>query len=256
MRQPIVAGNWKMNLRSTEAAAWMRDIKHRLAGPPAVEVVAAPSFTVIAEVAQAAKAAGVALAGQNLSSEEKGAHTGEVSAEMLLDCGCEAVLIGHSERRHLYGETGAMIHAKLRRALNAGLRPILCVGETLDERERGETGQVVTGQLAEALDGMEEFASGVIAYEPVWAIGTGKNATPAMAEAVHRLIRESLAARFGESRAEGQRLLYGGSVNPANAAALLAEENIDGVLVGNASLNVDSFCAIINEAILSLSGGV
>jgi len=256
MRQPVVAGNWKMNLRAHEATGLVRDLTARLGAAREVEVILAPSFTVLPVVGPAVLKAGLKLAGQNVCAMGRGAFTGEVSAAMLKDVGCGHAIIGHSERRRLFGETDADIRGKIRCALDNGLGPILCVGETVDERERGETETVVERQMEQGLANVsaDEMTGFLIAYEPVWSIGTGRNATPAQAQAVHRHLRSRLAGLFGPGAARAVRVLYGGSVNASNAGALLAEEDIDGALVGNASLNVDSFYAIINAANERLQG--
>lgn len=245
-----------MNLRAAEAVHLVRELADKLADGPAIEVILTPSFTVLPVVREAVAQAGFSLAGQNLCSQERGAFTGEVSAAMLKDAGCSHVLIGHSERRQLYRETDEEICGKIQQALKQGLRPILCVGETWDERQRGETEAVVSRQIEQALVGVtaEQFSGFIVAYEPVWAIGTGQNATPEIAQAVHHHIRNQLVSLLGQEAGCETRLLYGGSVNAENAGSLMRQEDIDGALVGNASLAVESFYAIINAATERLQG--
>jgi triosephosphate isomerase len=211
-------------------------------------VVVAPPFTALAAAAAAAKGSKVAVAAQNCHWDKEGAHTGDISTVMLRDAGCTHVIIGHSERRHDCGETDEQVNKKVKAALAAGLTPIVCVGETLAERENGETEKVLEcqfmGGLARLTPG--DFSRIIIAYEPVWAIGTGRTATPEMAAEAHRFLRKLARRQFGESEADGVRILYGGSVKPDNIGALMAEEEIDGALVGGASLKVDSFTALVN----------
>jgi triosephosphate isomerase len=248
VRPRIIAGNWKMNLDHAEGAALARSIRDRLAvPPPPCEVVLIPPFTSIPAVAVAVEGSPLRLGAQDLWYEPAGAFTGEISASMLAALGCHYVLVGHSERRHVIGEDGALLSRKLRAALAGGLFPIYCVGELLEEREAGNAEGVVQRQLREGLDGLDptEAARVVIAYEPVWAIGTGRTATPADAGAMHGVIRELLADLFGESAAGEAVILYGGSVKPENAGDLLSREGIDGALVGGASLDAASFAAIV-----------
>jgi len=216
----------------------LRGVEHKL--------MIAPPFTALQSVGEAVRGTNIFLGAQNMASEEQGAHTGEVSVHMLKDLGVATVILGHSERRHIYGEEDGLINAKLRLALKHGLEVILCVGETLDEREAGEVDEVVLSQLEEGLRDVStnEMGAVTIAYEPVWAIGTGKNATPEDAEAVHRTIREKVANIYSRAVADDLVIQYGGSVKPENAASLMAMEDIDGALVGGASLKADSFGAI------------
>jgi len=248
-RRPVIAGNWKMNKTNPEAVALARELVAALAAPPACEVILCPPFTALTEVSLLVGGTPIRLGAQNLHAEEKGAFTGEISGPMLRSAGCTHVLVGHSERRRLFGETDAVVAAKTRAALAVELAPIVCVGETLAEREAGETMAVVERQLREALfalapDAVPRLA---VAYEPVWAIGTGRNATPAQAQEVHAAARALLAARFGEA-GRGVRILYGGSCTADNAAALLAEEDVDGALVGGASLEAAGFARIVAAA--------
>ncbi|MCA9131557.1 MAG: triose-phosphate isomerase [Planctomycetales bacterium] len=250
MRKPFIAGNWKMNLLRDSSLALVRDLRAAVGDSAKVDVAVCPPAVYLHEVGTALQGSAILLGGQNMSAEKEGAFTGEVSGPMLRDVGCRCVILGHSERRQLYGETDASVNLKLRAALSCGLMPIVCVGETLQEREAGNTKKVidqqVRGSLAE-LSG-EQAAQLVIAYEPVWAIGTGKTASPAQAEEVHAQIRGLLAELFGGSLAETIRLQYGGSVKPDNAAELLGQPNIDGALVGGASLDVEKFAAIVEAA--------
>jgi triosephosphate isomerase len=239
-RRPLVAGNWKMN----GLAASIGQLKTVIAGArdlPEVELMVCPPATLIASFAAAARGTPVLIGGQDCHALASGAYTGDISAEMLKDAGASAVIVGHSERRQYHRETDADVRAKALAAQRAGLMPIVCVGETRPQREAGHAVDVVATQLQGSLpDGAPDF---VVAYEPVWAIGTGLTPTPADVAEMHRAIREHLAARFGAA-GRGTRILYGGSVNPKNAAELLAVENVDGALVGGASLKAEDFLAI------------
>lgn len=249
-RRIFIAGNWKMNLRKEDAVALARGVVDEVGDEPEVEVAVCPPSVYLASVADAVVGTGVGLGGQNLYAAGDGAYTGEVNASMLHDVGCQYVILGHSERRAILGETDKMVSEKLHAALAGGLTPIVCVGETLGQRESGQTQEVVASQTRGSLEGLDESrAAGiVIAYEPVWAIGTGKTATPEQAEEVHAMLRGLLGEMFGTDVAEQIRLQYGGSVKPANAAELLSKPNIDGALVGGASLKVDDFMGIISAA--------
>jgi triosephosphate isomerase len=250
-KPPFIAGNWKMNMTIPEATALATAVLQASTELSAAEIVLAPPFTALMETSKTLEGSAVQLAAQNLYWEDKGAFTGEVSAPMLKDAGCRYVIIGHSERRQYFGETDAGVNKKLRAAFRAGLIPIICIGESLAERERGETMDVAARQLEGGLEGLsgEAFEPIIIAYEPVWAIGTGKTATPDQAEEVHAHIRKELVRKYGNGRAECAIILYGGSVKPANSFALLSERNIDGFLVGGASLEAESFVQIVREAI-------
>ena len=244
-RQPLVAGNWKMN----GSQVLLGEIAGALVGYRGeAEVVVCPPFPYLS-AARAALPARAQVGAQNLSDQPDGAFTGEVSASMLSEVGCQYVIIGHSERRALYGETDDLVAAKFTQAQAAGLVPILCVGETLEEREAGNTESVVCGQLMAVVNavGIEAFASAVVAYEPVWAIGTGKTASPEQAQEVHATLRQTLAQESPEI-AGSTRLLYGGSVKADNAALLFSQSDIDGGLIGGASLTADSFLAICQAA--------
>jgi triosephosphate isomerase len=251
VRRTIVAGNWKMNMDHVEGTALAGAIVAGLEGrEPSCEVVLIPPFTTLPAVSGAVAGSGVLTGAQDLWYEEKGAFTGEISASMIAGLGCRYALVGHSERRHVIGEDADLLAKKLRAALAGGLSPIYCVGETLDERESGTASDVVTSQVSGVLEGLtgEEMARTVIAYEPVWAIGTGKTATPDDAGDMHKVIRNVLEGLFGADTASGTPILYGGSVKPGNAAELLGVEDIDGALVGGASLDARSFLGIVFPA--------
>ncbi|HPD56398.1 MAG TPA: triose-phosphate isomerase [Smithellaceae bacterium] len=246
MRTWIVAGNWKMHNTSTEAVALAKAIKDGTAALKKGEVVLAPPFTALHSVAQTIKGSSVALAAQNMFYEDKGAFTGEVSPVMLKDIGCTYVIIGHSERRKYFHEKDTDVNLKVKKALAYGLKPIMCVGETEEEREKNVTRAVVGRQVKEGLRGVENIDNLVIAYEPVWAIGTGKVATSAQAQEVHAFIRAILKENYANAAAS-IRILYGGSVTKDNIGELIAMEDIDGALVGGASLNADGFLGIIKN---------
>ncbi len=246
-RTPIIAGNWKMHGTRSEAEALGRALAGRVGRTPGREVVIAPPFTALAVVAQAVAGTDIRLAGQNAHWEPKGAFTGEISVAMLREAGCSHVIIGHSERRQHFGETNETVNKRVKAALDGGLTPIMCVGETLEEREADATLAIINRQIASGLSGRtpEETARCVIAYEPVWAIGTGRTATPAQAQEVHAAIRRHLAAAAGDEVAAAIRILYGGSVKPDNIDALMAQPDIDGALVGGASLDAAQFTRIV-----------
>jgi len=246
-RQPFIAGNWKMNKTVEEALDLVRQLKASIPNIEEVEVAVAPPFTALYAVSQELKGSSIRLAAQNLFYEEKGAFTGEVSPLMLKEIGCQYVIIGHSERRQFFGETDETVNLKIKAALAQGLKPIFCVGETLKERVEGKTFSVIERQAEGGLQGLgeEEMNNIVIAYEPVWAIGTGRTATPEQAEEVHHFIRERLEKLYLREIAEGVRIQYGGSVTPENIKGLMSQENIDGALVGGASLKPESFSKIV-----------
>ena len=244
MRKWLVAGNWKMHNTISESIALAYMIKEGTAGLKSGEVVVAPPFTALQSTAEAIKGSAIALAAQNMYCEDKGAFTGEISPLMLKDVGCTYVIIGHSERRKYFLETDESVNLKVKKALASGLKPIVCVGETDDEREKGITQSVVNRQVRGALAGIEKIDDVVIAYEPVWAIGTGKVATSAQAEEVHAFIRGILKELYG-AKAGDIRILYGGSVTKDNIGELIGMEDIDGALVGGASLKPESFLGII-----------
>ncbi|MGA2977181.1 MAG: triose-phosphate isomerase [Spirochaetia bacterium] len=247
MRQPFIAGNWKMYKTVNEAVALAKALVAGLAGETATKVMIAPPFTALHAVRDALKGSAILLGAQNACAELEGAHTGEVSLRMLSDAGVVVVILGHSERRHVYGETDALINRKVKLALSEGFEVILCVGETLDERQKGVTEKVVETQTRQGLAEVAERDLGkvTIAYEPVWAIGTGKNATPQDADAVHRYIRSLIAAQYGASKAQEITIQYGGSVKPENIKDLMKMDNIDGALVGGASLKAETFLPIV-----------
>lgn len=248
-RRKIVAGNWKMNLTVQESGELARAVLAEIGGDVSgCEVGLAPTFVALTEVASAVESGSVFLAAQNCHFEQDGAYTGEISTKMLLAVGCSYVILGHSERRQLFGETDAVVNRKVAKALQDGLKVILCVGETLDEREGGVTGDVVTRQVKAGLDGIKALDNLVIAYEPVWAIGTGKSATSEQAQEVHALIRKTVGELYGADVADALRIQYGGSVKPSNAAELFAMPDIDGGLIGGASLNAQDFAAIVRAA--------
>jgi triosephosphate isomerase len=245
----MIAGNWKMNLTLAESAQLVRAVADGMEGVNGVEVLVAPPFTSLSRVKEAIGNAPILLAAQNMHWEAGGAFTGEVSAAMLADAGCTHVILGHSERRTLFGETDEVIDRKAAAAVKKGLIPVVCIGETLEEREKGITFQVIERQLNLSLncfmDGKVLPADTVLAYEPVWAIGTGRTATPDQAQEVHRFVRHWLKARFGEGTAQAIRVLYGGSVKPDNVRDLMSKPDIDGALVGGASLKPESFLPIV-----------
>ena len=249
MAGTIIAANWKMNKTIGQAVEFARGLKNALLQKPVeAAVVIAPPFTSIAAVAAELKDTSICLAAQNMNPAAAGAFTGEISGEMILDAGCRYCIIGHSERRRLFGEDNAFINAKIIAALNYGLMPIFCIGETLEEREAGTTLIVLAKQLKEGLNKVsaDDIGKIAIAYEPVWAIGTGKTATPGQAQEIHLFIRNSLSDMYGQKEAGGISIIYGGSVTAANIGSLMAEREINGVLVGSASLDPASFLAIIN----------
>jgi len=251
MRRPLIAGNWKLHKTVGQSVELARGVLYKLSRDTQVDVFVAPVFTALHAVTEALGDTGrVRVAAQDCYFVDEGAFTGEVSPPLLKDAGCEAVIVGHSERRRLFADTDDVVRRKVGALLSHGLTPIVCVGETLEQREAGETEVVVLGQLDAALEGLDAGSATklVIAYEPVWAIGTGRTAKPEDAQAVHAAIRARIAERVDERASESIRLLYGGSVKPGNAAELLSQADIDGALVGGASLDAESFCAIIDAA--------
>ncbi len=249
-RRQLIAGNWKMNLDVAGAAKLARDVAQKVARFRNCDVTVLPPFPLIPAVAKVLEDTGVAFGAQDISAEAEGAFTGEVNARMLLSLGCTHVVVGHSERREYHIESDDLVARKTARAVDAGLVPIVCVGEKLAEREAGETFRRVDTQITVGLGGLgvERMARVVIAYEPVWAIGTGRTATPAQAEEVHEFIRKRISAIYGEALAGNIRILYGGSVKADNAATLLSQADVDGALVGGASLSADSFAVIVEGA--------
>jgi triosephosphate isomerase len=246
-RRHIIAGNWKMHKTVGEATLLAGAAVRAAEEARGVEVVVAPPFTALFPVAQALSGSEVKLAAQNCHWERAGAYTGEVAPVMLADLGCAYCIVGHSERRQLFGDTDEAVNRRVRALLDVGVQPILCIGETLAQREAGDTFQVVETQLRQGLSGVPaaDLARVVVAYEPVWAIGTGRNATPEQAEEVHRFLRECLARWYGSATADAIRILYGGSVKPANIDELMAQPDIDGALVGGASLEAESFARLV-----------
>lgn len=249
MRRPLIAGNWKMHKTLGEAVELAKGIRERLHGSE-VEVALCPPFTALKSVMDVLLGSGIKLGAQNVHYEDWGAFTGEISPLMLRDLGVEYVIVGHSERRHIFSETDQIINKKVHKLMEKGLVPILCVGETLQQREEGKTGEVVNGQVTEGLRGLEkeQVERIVIAYEPVWAIGTGRSATAEEANRVIGYIREVIGTLAGKDTAERVRVLYGGSVKPGNAAGILRQPQVDGALVGGASLKVEDFLSIIEQA--------
>ena len=248
-RQICIAGNWKMNKTVAEAKELVTELKDKIGSGNNVEVVVCPPYLALADVVAELKNTNIGVGAQNVHWEDSGAYTGEVSPPMLKEIPVEYVIIGHSERRQYFGETDETVNKRLKAALAAGLTPMVCVGESLEQRENNETEKVVGEQVDKGFDGLspEAMEKVIVAYEPIWAIGTGKTATPEMAQDVHAYIRNQLREKFGEVAAK-IRIQYGGSVKPANAEALLAQADIDGALVGGASLKADDFAAIIASA--------
>jgi len=246
-RQPFIAGNWKMNKTVAEAISLVRELKTLLSDLKGVEVAVAPPYPSLDAVRKEIEGTSIRLAAQNVFWEEKGAYTGEVSPLMLKEVGCEYAIIGHSERRQYFGETDETVSRRLRAALRQGLKPIFCIGETLKEREGGRAFSVIGTQIEGGLKGLggDDLARFVIAYEPVWAIGTGKTATPEQAEEVHRFIRKELERLYSREIAGEIRIQYGGSVTPENIKALMSQEDIDGALVGGASLKAEVFAKVV-----------
>lgn len=253
MRKSFVAGNWKMNTDGSSAVKLAQDIvlSCEEAAGHKVDVAVCPPFVYLQQVGKALHSSHIALGAQDVYFEQKGAFTGEISAAMLKDTGCTYAICGHSERRHVIGETDELINKKVKAALAGGLLPILCVGELLEQREASKTDEVVTRQLKEGLIGLsqEKVEAVTIAYEPVWAIGTGLTATPEQAQEVHAMIRGLLTEMYGDKLSEVIRIQYGGSVKPGNAAELMGRQDVDGLLVGGASLKADDFAAIIKAAV-------
>ncbi|MBU1783746.1 MAG: triose-phosphate isomerase [Candidatus Omnitrophica bacterium] len=246
MRRPMIAGNWKMYKDVNEAAALVADLKRVVFDIDNVDIVVIPPFTDLSDVGEMLIESNIALGAQNCFWEREGAFTGEISAKMLKSVRCVYVTIGHSERRKYFGETDETVNRRIKAVLDNGLVPIVCVGETLEERENARTIEVVRTQVSGALKGLSEeyIEPMVIAYEPVWAIGTGRTATPGQAQEVHAMIRGLLKEMYSSSLSEGKRILYGGSVKPENIEDLMKEEDIDGGLIGGASLKADSFAAL------------
>ena len=257
-RRPAVAGNWKMNGTQEQAVLITREILKNLHAAPQVEVILCPPFTCLQKVGELLRAGSVFLGAQNVHWETQGAFTGEISAPMLVELGCKFSIVGHSERRQLFGETDATVRKRLGAALEAGLNAILCVGETLEQRRQGKTWEIVQTQLQAGLEGISDAGIAeelVVAYEPVWAIGTGQNATAEQAQEVHAKIRGWLAERFGRPAADAIRIQYGGSVKADNARELMREPDVDGALVGGASLDPKAFLSIIESTLQAKEAG-
>jgi triosephosphate isomerase (TIM) len=248
MRRPVIAGNWKMYKTQAETRAFFQAFKPLVAKSTHCDIVIAPPYTALSVAAEAAKGTVIAIAAQNVHGRPEGAFTGEISAGMLLETGCTAVIIGHSERRQYFNDTDATVLSKTQAALEAGLTPIVCVGEILSERESNQTETVLKRQFEGGLGALTraEFSRILLAYEPVWAIGTGKTATPELASQAHRYLRELAEARFSSELSSALRILYGGSVKPDNIKGLMTQSEIDGALVGGASLDPQGFAAIVN----------
>jgi len=250
MRKKIIAGNWKMNMNLHQSQKLVSEIINGLGKDNKAEVIICPPFTSLSEVNSLLKGTQVKLGAQNMFYEENGAYTAEISADMLKSVGCEYVILGHSERRVIFNESDELINKKIKTAFAKALKPIFCIGELLEQRENGKTMEVVSSQVEKGLEGIttEQMKNIIIAYEPVWAIGTGKTATPEQAQEVHYFIRELVAKKYSTSVAEGLIIQYGGSVKPDNSSELLSQKDIDGALVGGACLKADSFLSIIASA--------
>ena len=249
MRKALIIGNWKMHKTVGEAVEFARALSVGLSGTDDRDVAIAPPFTALYALREALRGSTIALCAQDVHGEDQGPFTGEVSAPMLADVGCRYGLVGHSERRRHFGESNEQVNRKARALLRAGISPVVCVGESLEEREAGQTFSVVRRQLKEGLNNLsaDDIRRTIVAYEPVWAIGTGKTASPGQAQEVHDFIRQFIGHRAGKEAAAEVRILYGGSVNPENAASLMAQKDIDGLLAGGASLEVDSFRKLIHS---------
>ena len=250
MRRPIVAANWKMYKTVHEAVVYVKELRKLAKDVHDVEIVVAPPFTALHTAMEAARASNIAVAAQDVYFEKEGAFTGAVSAAMIAEAGAEFCIVGHSERRRVFHDTDEIVNRKTRAVVAAGLTPIVCIGETLEEREKGEMTAVLDRQIKAGLDGFtgDQIATFVIAYEPVWAIGTGRNATPEQANEAHTHIRQRLRSWFGGAAAEDCHILYGGSVKPENVAAIAAQPEVDGALVGGASLDVEAFYEIVRKS--------
>ena len=250
MRKKVIAGNWKMNMDLHQSQKLVTEILNGLGKDNKSEIIVFPPFTSLSEVSTLLKGTQIKLGAQNMHNEASGAFTGEVSADMIISVGCEYVILGHSERRVIFNESDELINKKIKTAIAKNLKPIFCVGELLEQRENGKTLNVITSQIEKGLEGInsDQMKNVIIAYEPVWAIGTGKTATPDQAQEVHSFIRELVAKKFSSSIAENLIIQYGGSVKPDNSGELLSQKDIDGALVGGACLKADSFLSIIASA--------
>ncbi|MCP4644843.1 MAG: triose-phosphate isomerase [bacterium] len=250
MRKPLIAGNWKMNKLVGEAVATVNELKPLVAGVADVDIVVCPVFTALYAVGEALKGSNIEMGGQNSYVKESGAYTGELSPQMLADVGCAWTILGHSERRQYFEESDEFLNEKLKFALASGLKVMFCIGETLEEREGGKMNDVLIRQVTNGLQGLAEadFEKVAVAYEPVWAIGTGVTASPEQAEDAHAFVRTLVRDQFGATVADGLRIQYGGSVKPDNAAELMGQEDVDGALVGGAALKADSFAGIVTAS--------
>ena len=248
MRRPLMAGNWKMYKTVTDTLHFIEQLKPLVQNSRPCDVVIAPPFTALSDACRAVQGSPISVSGQNLFWEKEGAYTGEISAQMLADLGCRYCIIGHSERRQHFGETNQSVNRKIRAALDANLIAIVCVGEVLSERQANRTFEVIQTQFHDGFANLtaQDFSRIVVAYEPVWAIGTGLTATPEIATEVHQLVRRLVQEKWGQEVALSLRILYGGSVKPDNIKGLMAQEDIDGALVGGASLKADTFASIVN----------
>ncbi len=249
MRKSLIAGNWKMYKTPGESVEFVKSLIENVGNHTDRDILVCPPFTSLHAVSRILSKSSIKIGAQNVHFEDEGAFTGEISTKMLIDIGVEYIICGHSERRNIFGESNQIINKKVKKVANAGMKPILCIGEKIEERERRKTFDVLSTQLQESLDGFKDTSLLTIAYEPVWAIGTGKNATPEQAEEVHLFIRSVIEKMFNKNVSDEIQILYGGSVKPDNIDSIMKMQNIDGVLVGGASLKVDSFCRIINYKI-------
>jgi triosephosphate isomerase len=256
LKKPVIAGNWKMYKTISEARALAEEIVRKSPEVSAATLILIPPFTAIAEVKKVVAGSQVLVGAQNLFWEDQGAFTGEISPVQLKEAGCQLVVIGHSERRQLFGETDETVRKKVLAALKHDLIPVVCIGETLEQREKGQTLSVIKNQLEQSVFTLEaeKLEKIILAYEPIWAIGTGRNATPEQAEEVQAFIRNLIAERYGKIVADYAIILYGGSVKPANSFSLMKEKDVDGFLIGGASLEAESFVAIAREAIRAYEG--
>jgi triosephosphate isomerase len=250
MRKKVIAGNWKMNNDLNESISLINDIKEKLVDRDNVKVIIAPPSISLDRASQLISDSNISLSAQNMSYEDSGAFTGDISASMIKSIGCTFVILGHSERRTIFGESNSDVNKKIKKAIASDLTPIFCIGETLEERESGEMKNVIEAQVREGLEGISEqdLSGSIVAYEPVWAIGTGKVATPDQAQEVHAFIRNLLKEIYSENLANNTVIQYGGSVKPGNATELIGQPDIDGALVGGACLSGESFVGIVNNA--------
>ncbi len=250
MRKPFIAGNWKMKKISKEGVELVNGLKRELADLSGVDIVVCPPYTLLSDISDVLVDSNVELGAQDVSWQKEGAFTGEISVRMLKDAGCRYVIVGHSERRKYFSENEDIVNKKIKTVEAEELTPIFCLGETLEERENNETINIIKGQLEGGLSGLdqESVSKIIIAYEPVWAIGTGKTATPEQAQEVHQFIRNWIKSNYSEAVSEGLRIIYGGSVKPANTKELMQKTDIDGALVGGAALEIDSFAQIVKES--------